>query len=1162
VTLARLSAIVITGLLLALVVLFAVAFATGTGARALARGAERLAPVHLDIDGLEGSLLRSVRAASVSFETGGTTVTLEDARIAIDWPRTWVLRGVVVDSISAARVRLRSAPAQPRTVPRSLTRPMLPFAVAVSRIDIGRLESNDWADGFQPRISAKGVNLAKTWSVAAFEAGAPRYSVIGHAQLASGGALEGVLEVEAIDPDAQGRVEIGGALGRPTARVYLAAPVAVTADVAVELDQRIDPRVTVSAEPQRVAFGDATLDGFTATLEAEFGAALHFRLESGVAAGDWAGRRIEAFALDVAGTPDAYDGRVAGRVQADGIPDAVVAGRFRGDREALRVEEGRVVAPNGRAAVQGRVAYRAGAVEGEAELDRVDPAYWVPWLRGEVSGRVEAVYDENRVAIRAPGVRGTINGAPIELILDASRDADAWTVERAVLTSEENRVDASFLWATDAIEGTGTFDLRRIERLYPAVKGRVAGRFVASGTVEAPTIAAEVDASTLHYDAFDVSGARIVLDVRAGRVRDLTVRAERLARGEIGLDAVTLRASGVSDAFEASLDARFEGTPQALSLRGGVRDGTLGLTATEGAVLGAGGETIRLDRETRVSRSRAGAWSATSHCWLRAGGDGRLCIDALQHDRIGGRIEAIPVALVEPFVEGLPEVTGSIEGEFDFRRARAWTGRASLRTREFALPDLGARDGQRADVRLPDVVLAATVNGDSARLTADVRGAAEGSLVADVALQGLSAKGALQGSIRVELADLAPFAQLSRRIGEMAGRADGEIAVGGTLLDPHLSGVVKLSSGHIAWVDPRVELSDLAVELVATSLDRVDIVGTGIGGTGRFQVKGQFLEPLTDARRLRIELDSDSVEVRIPEGDVHATTDLVLEWQPGAFDLSGRVEVPRARIRIAEIPASTVRRSGDVVVVDREVARPDVTRLAVDVRVELGDDVRFAGFGLDTRLTGRVRLRETRDGAIRLNGELRLADGTFTAFGQTLEIERGRLTYAGPIDAPVISARASRRIKRDGEIVIAGIDISGRAGAVESTLYSTPAMSDSEVLSYLVLGRPLDTASEEEGSSMTGAAVALGLKGAAPVIDEIRTVIGLEELTAKGGGEEMSLVAGKRISKNIFVRYTYQTFTRMSALLIELALTDRLRVEATAAEAPAMDLIYRVGRHD
>lgn len=92
-----------------------------------------------------------------------------------------------------------------------------------------------------------------------------------------------------------------------------------------------------------------------------------------------------------------------------------------------------------------------------------------------------------------------------------------------------------------------------------------------------------------------------------------------------------------------------------------------------------------------------------------------------------------------------------------------------------------------------------------------------------------------------------------------------------------------------------------------------------------------------------------------------------------------------------------------------------------------------------------------------------------------------------------------------------------------------------------------------------GAAIALGLKGAAPVIDEVRSVFGLEELTATGGGaEDLTVIAGKRFSKRVFVKYSYQTFTRMSAILIELMLTSRLGLEATASEIPAIDLIYQV----
>jgi translocation and assembly module TamB len=122
-------------------------------------------------------------------------------------------------------------------------------------------------------------------------------------------------------------------------------------------------------------------------------------------------------------------------------------------------------------------------------------------------------------------------------------------------------------------------------------------------------------------------------------------------------------------------------------------------------------------------------------------------------------------------------------------------------------------------------------------------------------------------------------------------------------------------------------------------------------------------------------------------------------------------------------------------------------------------------------------------------------------------------------------------------------------------------MSEAEALSYLVLGRPLSGATAKEGNDMMGAAIALGLKGGAPVIKEISNTLGLEELTATGGSaEDLTIIAGKRFNNRIFVRYSYQTFTRISAVLIELTLSRRLALEATASDIPAIDLIYKVGQ--
>jgi autotransporter translocation and assembly factor TamB len=113
-------------------------------------------------------------------------------------------------------------------------------------------------------------------------------------------------------------------------------------------------------------------------------------------------------------------------------------------------------------------------------------------------------------------------------------------------------------------------------------------------------------------------------------------------------------------------------------------------------------------------------------------------------------------------------------------------------------------------------------------------------------------------------------------------------------------------------------------------------------------------------------------------------------WRPGLVSVKGRVEIPRAEIKLSELPPGAVAVSEDVVVINRVEVRPGGTRLEVDLEVVLQDHVHFTAFGLDTGLTGTLRLRRRRHRAT-----LTLIDGSFAVYGQKLAIESGRLTYSG-----------------------------------------------------------------------------------------------------------------------------------------------------------------------
>ena len=117
------------------------------------------------------------------------------------------------------------------------------------------------------------------------------------------------------------------------------------------------------------------------------------------------------------------------------------------------------------------------------------------------------------------------------------------------------------------------------------------------------------------------------------------------------------------------------------------------------------------------------------------------------------------------------------------------------------------------------------------------------------------------------------------------------------------------------------------------------------------------------------------------------------------------------------------------------------------------------------------------------------------ANGQDLVIERGRLFYAGgPLLDPGIDARAYRKILEDN--VTAGINARGTLRAPEVTVWSDPTMSDSEALSYLLLGRPLEATNQQEGSMLANAATSLGIRGGNLLAKKLGAALGLQEASS------------------------------------------------------------------
>ena len=230
----------------------------------------------------------------------------------------------------------------------------------------------------------------------------------------------------------------------------------------------------------------------------------------------------------------------------------------------------------------------------------------------------------------------------------------------------------------------------------------------------------------------------------------------------------------------------------------------------------------------------------------------------------------------------------------------------------------------------------------------------------------------------------------------------------------------------------------------------------------------------------------------------------------------------------------------------------------INIDIDLGDDLRVRGRGLDTRLRGKLTVVNgpTLQSMPRLTGTIRTDRGTFRAYGQDLQVERGRITFNGALDNPTLDIIAIRPHLDELRV---GVHVHGTAQLPWVQLFSEPAMPDSEKLSWLVLGR--SSAGAADAALLQQAALALLSGSGRGITGELADALGLDELSFKGGENGVasgSVTLGKRFSRNFYVAYERGLDATMGTLYFFYDISRRLKLRGETGTESAIDLIYTI----
>lgn len=501
-------------------------------------------------------------------------------------------------------------------------------------------------------------------------------------------------------------------------------------------------------------------------------------------------------------------------------------------------------------------------------------------------------------------------------------------------------------------------------------------------------------------------------------------------------------------------------------------------------------------------------------------------------------------------------------GKWDIDAAETLNGNLSL-WRESGDFKFIASNGKETPLGLDEAKFDATFSDSQTVLSSRLNGKNLGNL--DVLLSTTLSKTtdgfALMSSAPLKLkgsAELKTLSWLPLPTNLMDADIDGQfnltIAANGTFDEPHLSGNLTGQNLYFSLPSRGVTLTDgiLQAEFLNNALfikkaswqgikGNVNADGTWLLGSGK-----PSLDLNWSANQFTLLSRTDRLLTFTGKGNTTLLGDMLT--------IAGKVNVDKGLIELAEEDLPML--DDDVVVLGAATPakQPSLQILLNNFQIDLADDFILRGRGLDAKLKGSLSLTGLTQHRPHTIGSIQVEKGTFMAYGQVLNIERGIFNFSGTIDNPGLNIRAMRNSKP----VNAGVEITGTAFVPITKLVSDPNVAETEKLSWLILGHGMDTAGKNDyGMLSLAAGVLLSQGQSVPLQTQLARAAGLDEFSFAGGdAESASLTFGKRLTSQLYLSYEKSMTGLLDVARLTFNITNRWSLRAEAGAESAVDVLY------
>ena len=460
--------------------------------------------------------------------------------------------------------------------------------------------------------------------------------------------------------------------------------------------------------------------------------------------------------------------------------------------------------------------------------------------------------------------------------------------------------------------------------------------------------------------------------------------------------------------------------------------------------------------------------------------------------------------------------------------------------------------------------------------------------------QATSAQQSINGQLSLKVNSLDFLSGLSPVMTNLHGQLSADLMLNGSLGKPSVEGILNIVDAGVSIPEMGIVLNSIQATFLSHN-KQWDLIGSvdNDGGHGvTIKGKGEFLPRLLGA----VTITADEFPLlKTADYSMTVSPKLTVTLNENVLDITGMIEVPTARFKPMMF-SNTVNLTDDAVFVNNDLEKTSpFMHVKADVLIKPGSDVVIDAQGLYGILGGKIHLIQPLDGSMIAAGELTIRDGRYKAYGQDLAINHGQLLFAGATpENPRISLRAVRTFNNTsqfsgsdqlfdfnasnlqpidfGNHMTVGIDVSGYLNSPKVKLFSVPSsLSQSDILSMLLLGKPANQASKSGGQLLLTAISAMNLNSGTQgmqLLSQLKQSLGLDfdvksnsisnNDSSKPVGDT-AFVVGKSLSKRLHLSYSVGIFQENSnVLILKYLLNKYFSLQVTASSSGnGLDFLYQ-----